>query len=461
MSCCVCFENFNNSTKKATNCPLCQTKICRTCLQNYLLNDISDNVKCVNNECKYIMDRDFLDSELTSQFRLNVYRKYREQILLDREISKLPSTQENAISYRDALAANVEIEKELIELKEKKFEILRRISTLEGNQRYNATLIQNYGQFGKQLTNTRMEFIKPCPDNDCKGFLSTGYKCGLCNKFTCSKCNDMLGLDKNIEHTCDPDKVATIEFIKSDSRPCPKCGVGIHKIDGCNQMWCTNCNTAFDYRTGQIATDHIHNPHYFAWLARNQNARPPDMACNDLGDTQIMGLLHRTPGRYDNILRRAKPDTFPTDEHKFVYKTLIIGREIMNYRVITEEKVSPEGNRIIVTHGQRTRDIDINETFRILRVRYLSNHITREAWKSELQQTEKKINFHTSKTQILDLFVHASRDCIRQILRPVNKPIPEIAAELKELIAYFNIESQKIEKRFNRIVGQIKINMSV
>ena len=461
MSCSVCFDNFNNSTKKATNCPSCETKICRSCLQNYLLNDISDNSKCVNTQCKYIMDRDFLDSELTSHFRLNVYRKYREQILLDREISKLPSTQEHAITYRDAFASNGEVKTKLAQLKVERLQLNQQIIKLERDYRMNNFAIESYGRTNNSVVGAvRMEFIKPCTDNDCKGFLSSGYKCGLCNKFTCSKCNDLLGLDKNIEHTCDPDKVATIEFIKNDSRPCPKCGVNIHKIDGCNQMWCTNCNTAFDYRSGKIADGQVHNPHYFAWLARNPQAHPINQACNDLGDTQIIRLLHRIPGRFNAVLRTTAPDTFPSDSHKFVYNVLILGREIENYGLITEEIINPQGHRTVITHGQRTREIDVNEAYRILRVRYLSNQITREVWKSELQKTEKKINFHRSKSQLFDLFIQASRDSIRQILPPTNKNVAEIASELEILIAYFNDESKKVENRFARIVGQIKINMT-
>ena len=44
------------------------------------------------------------------------------------------------------------------------------------------------------------EFIRPCPHPDCRGFLSTQLKCGLCEKYGCSSCwkptekkNDLFG----------------------------------------------------------------------------------------------------------------------------------------------------------------------------------------------------------------------------------------------------------------------------
>jgi hypothetical protein len=58
---------------------------------------------------------------------------------------------------------------------------------------------------------------------------------------------------KSVEgHECDPDAVKTMELLKEgyESRA-PKCGTMIQKLSGCAQMWCPDCHTAFDWRTGQ------------------------------------------------------------------------------------------------------------------------------------------------------------------------------------------------------------------
>jgi hypothetical protein len=70
--------------------------------------------------------------------------------------------------------------------------------------------------------------------------------------------------------------VATMKMIKKDSRSCPKCGMAISKVDGCDQMFCTECKTAFSYTKGTIVTSGIHNPHYFDYLRKmNGGVIPP------------------------------------------------------------------------------------------------------------------------------------------------------------------------------------------
>ena len=55
----------------------------------------------------------------------------------------------------------------------------------------------------------RREFIMKCSDTECRGFLSSAYKCGTCEKWTCPDCLLTIGLDKEAEHTCNPDTVET------------------------------------------------------------------------------------------------------------------------------------------------------------------------------------------------------------------------------------------------------------
>lgn len=77
----------------------------------------------------------------------------------------------------------------------------------------------------------KREFIKPCPAEGCRGFLSTQWKCGICQVHVCNKCQEIK--QEDIAHQCDPEILKNIEAIKSDSKPCPKCGITIHKINGC------------------------------------------------------------------------------------------------------------------------------------------------------------------------------------------------------------------------------------
>jgi hypothetical protein len=75
----------------------------------------------------------------------------------------------------------------------------------------------------------RRKFIKHCPYPSCNGYLSTAWKCGLCEKYTCNLCHE----PKLDGHVCNEDTVKSVALIKVDSKPCPKCGVSIHKTEGC------------------------------------------------------------------------------------------------------------------------------------------------------------------------------------------------------------------------------------
>ena len=87
-------------------------------------------------------------------------------------------------------------------------------------------------------------------------FLSSGYKCAICEVRVCSKCHEIMGYTPNCKenHECNPDTVAAVEMIKQETKPCPQCTAPIFKISGCDQMWCTACNIAFSWRTGLKVT---------------------------------------------------------------------------------------------------------------------------------------------------------------------------------------------------------------
>jgi hypothetical protein len=244
-TCAVCFDGFNKSSRAPTECPYCHIKICRTCLQTYLLNDINDIPQCVNNECGNGWEREFLDSQFTRQFRLTTYKDHREKVLSDRERARLPSTQEDAAAYKNSVIMLRDTNTALEKINEEIAILTRRQSALESKKYQTRQVYDSYGRIRLQ-EDGRIEhvrtvapraeataFVKPCSAEGCKGFLSTAWKCGLCDLYTCKDCHEVKGESREAEHTCDPDKVATMRLLSNDSRNCPKCGITITKLEGC------------------------------------------------------------------------------------------------------------------------------------------------------------------------------------------------------------------------------------
>ena len=76
------------------------------------------------------------------------------------------------------------------------------------------------------------KFIKPCPVNDCKGFLSSAYKCGVCNIFVCSKCHEIKG-DKLYSNTMLPVHtfVKQQQYMTQDSITTDVVGIDSHQFN--------------------------------------------------------------------------------------------------------------------------------------------------------------------------------------------------------------------------------------
>jgi hypothetical protein len=387
----------------------------------------------VNVDCGHNWEREFLDNQLTRTFRLTTYKEHREKVLIDRERSRLPATQEDALRYKRAVETMKLCSEEEIRLLEQLETIQNQLYQVQ-NRKYDARRVTR--SFGAYIidNNTTVDehaktFIKACPASDCKGFLSTAWKCGMCEQWTCPDCHDLKGRDKNVEHTCDPDKVATAHLLSKDSKSCPKCGVSITKIDGCDQMFCTVCNTGFNWRTGKIASGPIHNPHYFEWL-RTQGREPTQANagagvpnCEINLDRRIINILD--PYRCSGVRFSEK-----NPSKQYLLKVWRFMREI------------EDTNR---------REINLDDKFLQLRVRFMANEITEDEWKTLLQRQEKDVNFQRTVRQVREVFVQASRDIIRQILNN-DYIIDDICNQVREIIAYCNECFTNISKRFGRKV---------
>ncbi len=419
-------------------CPGCQYSVCTACVRNYLLTT-TVAPHCLN--CRMAWNRSFLYDQLPKSFVDGDLKEHRYKAIFDREKSMMPATQEYVQYELEARRRNTENE----ELYTQEQELKHQLNLLQMRRDLNRQYILQFASGNAPTVNPdgateapeRRAFIAACPAEDCRGFLSTAYKCGTCSKQFCSKCRELKRAEE--EHTCDPDLVATVAAIVKDSHPCPSCGVAISKVHGCDQMFCTQCNTAFSYKTGQIQTGPIHNPHYFERLQQLGTARMDPAR-------QQGGACGRWPNYYDfrQLLQRHGMDS-QMDEIGFILQT----------GIHVEEVELP-----------RYPAINANEhqvAFRNLRVKYLLHEITEREFSMSVQRMERTAEKSAEIREVLELYVITTMEFLVNVRNNITdkkqdkvKQIEKLHLSYWKFIADFtNTALREIGDRYQNQIAQI------
>lgn len=224
--CPICCDKYDKSLHSEVKCyfQTCQFTCCKTCIRTYLTG-ITTDPHCMH--CRNKWNLEFAKANLNASFMDNDYKTYRKVILADREIAKTSEYYEGALYHGEISEAHARrklVNAEIKELERQLDEKERLLDEIEHE-------ISSHGRKKKGDQPAR-KFIMPCQNTDCRGLLSSQYKCDLCSKFTCSKCLVCIHGEKE-EHECKADDVATAEEIRKNTKPCPNCGSRISKIDGC------------------------------------------------------------------------------------------------------------------------------------------------------------------------------------------------------------------------------------
>ena len=250
IECPICVKK--TMVSRNLQCPYCSYSCCKQCYQTWLLSSDETVPRCMNApRCQREFSSMFIFGELSQTFRKE-YTKKLGRLSLQVEKQRLPLLQDQALlelrfSRQRAVMAKV------------KFLIaqLQKLSSLLSQVPQQAVAEEPGDSEPKSMTRKCGRTIG---DVLCGGFLTTRWRCPVCETYTCSQC----GIPKTGEaHDCNPDDVATMTLLRHDTKACPKCSVPIHKIDGCAQMFCVQCHTAFDWNTLRIERGRIHNPHYY------------------------------------------------------------------------------------------------------------------------------------------------------------------------------------------------------
>jgi hypothetical protein len=368
--------------------------------------------------CKKQFSDEFFSDSFSQSFRLKRFKAHREDILLALEMARMPETQ-----------PHVEHLKKQEKLREEIDEVADQIKTLK---MLHYKMIEQYRRGGNEEKNEEKKedagYVCACPVNECRGFLSSKYICGICGVKACSECREVK---EDNDHKCNPDTVETVNELKKTCRNCPNCMTAIFKISGCDQMFCTKCNVAFSWTTGKVEKGVIHNPHYFEWLTRQNGAaprNPHEVRCGGMPDGRLLA---------DRPFR--------------VLADLPAERMGKNYR----GKLAMEYLMDIYRQVQHIRNVDMralptvidNQTNLDLRIEYLTEKITKDEMKVKLQRREKDRLKKLEYRDILDMYCTVMQDMFYRLLETKN--IADFIAEEIKLQSHANKAIEKVNKRYN------------
>ena len=391
--CTVCLEYKN----KTIACFTCDTIVCVVCCKAYLRlnNQEAHCMKCNSGWGLKFLIENFSKSWAIGSGK-NSYRTIKKEMIYDRERSQIPKT---LAELADGKRKIYEMTKQRDEVYQKMFELRKLLRKYQDQHTMLCAKIKDKN-FTK--TGSKYAFLCPCPVNECKGMIDAKTKiCVLCDVKVCTRCFSIKGkggkkenkAPPNPTHVCDESDIASVKEIKKKTRPCPECAARIFKISGCDQMWCTSCNTPFSWRNGTIVSGTIHNPHAIAWYRANGNKKGEEnlrrgVGCGGLRPSQLFF------GIVDSYAGRSKK------------KILTI------YQSVAEV-------RLLLTYFRP--DDGALDKFREL---YLVKQIDEKTWKRRIFLLERRNDRKRAGTKILETYQTLGTECINSLyddLRKVRK----------------------------------------
>jgi hypothetical protein len=416
-SCPICCEIYNQTTRKKVKCNFCSYTTCVGCFKIYCLNSYTEP-NCMS--CKKRWARDFLVSFLSKNYINNEYKKHQENMLFEKEIAMIPSTQ-IYLEYKNI--ANQYYKK--VEEVRKEIEILMENETKMMNlaNEYMRKYLnpRSYPVTNKEERKTNTA-IRPCPKQDCRGFINNRWNCGVCSSKVCQECHE----PKEQEHKCDPNTIENVKLLKKETKPCPKCFSPIFKIVGCDQMWCTICKTAFSWVTGKIVNGQIHNPHYFEYL--RTLGREDEEIENRFGNRCDARNINNVAYILNTYHRNKFPQSFFRNINSYLQNlTHIQEVELPRYRNNEDEEM---------------KNID-------LRIEYLEGKIERDHMKNKIQRRFKKSMFANNILEILQMYYDVSLDFVNEFMNKINNisslDIDDFIIKANNLKSYVDENIEKVK----------------
>ena len=363
MECQICCNKYTSKLRRKYTCIECSESACTGCVFKHMMGNLGD-LRCL------FCGAQILITDLREYLSASKYKQ-----LADKEVNHLFQLE---IGLLDDTKEALNEEQRLIEME-------AIIKWMRKDKFNDAQIFHALTEMGymKEKPNKQLALSHRCPK--CNDLLNYGnemngttpYTCDSCKIQVCSLCIE----EAKPNHQCDKDVLDTLKHIHATCETCPKCSAVIEKErGGCDQMFCTKCNTTFSWTTRRILTkgEVRHNPHFYEWQRQQQEGvrNPLDNPCEEhflikcqeeLNDITIL------PEKLaESTLKRAQAATdrkgVPLSVEKGSYLKFVQGMLIHSVETIV---------------GIQERDDFIRQQFR---ARYLTKRLTFKRWQMRFKQ---------------------------------------------------------------------------
>lgn len=396
------------------------------------IDTLSGPVACMNESCSNVWGRALLAQSMTKDFMRKDYLEYRRKAVWEHEASLIPEvvplvtartaadgaalkleeikkalTKEIRATERKVRALNAELEKKKLVFHTRiqhcktYIEAERDFSNDPDNNERPAAFvdpeimteeqIKEAQQIMEDRHNERISGRGHCPKADCNGLIGEGWKCVVCSTHVCRSCLEERGEED--KHVCNDDILESVRQIRKDSKRCPNCKVLVHRIFGCDQMWCTNCKTRFSYSTLKlIRGTHFHNPHYYEFM-RSQTgtvvARPDEDVDNACAGGQML---------IENLIATLSERGAHKRQVDAIAERARMANEINDAQAANH-------------HARNARE---------LRIKVFTGEITKEEFKQKIEQLYKRRDKEGEIEQIFQAYTAVVFDTLRAYLADPN-----------------------------------------
>lgn len=420
--CSVCCES---GVKKLFHCPHCNFDACKNCWETFLTT--TKDPMCLS--CSHILTYSDLYSIFSRQFVDKVVIPYRRDVLFQKQRASITDT--NFILFKERQIEK--IKKEIANVSTEMSSLTKAIKrstnemdreSLQNQKRLKEDSYVILHQLEMQMNYLPRKNVRSCANPSCShsGFIcsETGDKCGECGKRTCPSCEVLLDEESSSPHQCSSEDRETLGVLSTQTKKCPGCDARIEKIDGCSQIWCSQCHTTFDWDTLEMERSVLHNPHFYEYQRKFYGGDLPSLP----GSKTFIPYAHEVIYRWSQQCR----------DDNFLFQALTTERDFLESIELFELPVM-------------SHEFDVVD-FPIVRKRFVQGKMKETTFKKFLSRKEKEQQKSVAERRIIEKLLET---CGKHIANSAHGIL-----DLHEAIASLFEEYDKADEELARIAQVLK-----